>query len=175
MDRKESQWEWLQTKSLFFRFVATAVGVPAFAFLILWLYTLVAGETLERREWKTTVLIFWIGTLVVLAWAAFSSLAEQKGLLRSWTGREEVSNARQSSSWELKKTKTLYLSLFAAAIGVPLASIAVVWASATFLGMVLGPQQWRTAALVIWAGTLIMLFRISRKAAAQRIIYRRKE
>lgn len=58
-----------------------------------------------------------------------------------------------------KSTLQLVLEFNAAAIGIPLVVLAIVYAYVKFYGIYLNKRIWKTVFFIIWSGTLLVFFR----------------
>lgn len=173
----DAQQEHTATRRAFVRLNLLALAFPVLIFIAVFVYCSIRGIELTRPQWKTIVLITWLGTILALVRETLSTAYAGRRFRRPWLSRrypvesgQQGSGARMSK-WESRKTQALCKEFFATAVGVPLGSVALVYAYFTVQGVELSNAQWKRVALIVWVATILYLFRISWQAVKSRVIY----
>jgi hypothetical protein len=170
----QAQLEREQTKILFYKINAIALGVPIFALAIIYSYSLFFDVILEKRDWRTIFFVIWLGTILVLVREGFSKfLVFRRNTSRRRTAGQTRGQTRGSriDAWEGRNTVRLGKDLFLAAFILPFFSIAIVYSYCFIFDVAMERRHWKLVVLCVWIGVLLSLGRLGLRAGKRKISY----
>lgn len=143
------------TTRLFGRIVLCMLVTPALLVVVVWGALTVQHYELSKREWKSVLLLVWLGTLFVSAYMTLPRKRPRQGMLMEFprSPRTEI------QQWEHRNVRRIARDAFLQSVAIPLSAGVLVLALYRMVGVPLAGRDYSTLTFILWGSMLGLVVR----------------